>query len=78
MDKIAIDILKTLAENAPKWLQGLGAIAVAKGITGIYQAQYGKIKSLIKTIKDINSIANDNITNEDKIQKIKKLCKEVI
>lgn len=77
MGEIAQEIFNSLVKNS-KFLEGIAIIVLSKGIFGIYQAQYGKIKSLLKTIKDINSVANDNITNEDKIQKIKKLCKEVI
>jgi hypothetical protein len=48
MESLGIDILTTLTTSAPKWLQGLGALAVAKGITGIYRMQYQKIKDLQK------------------------------
>lgn len=75
MESLGIDILTTLTTSAPKWLQGLGALAVAKGITGIYQKQYGKIKSLSKLTKttlttldkiisEKNSMSKDEIVNE--------------
>ena len=48
MESLGIDILTTLTTSAPKWLQGLGALAVAKGITGIYRMQGQKIKELKK------------------------------
>lgn len=55
MEQIVQELLKTLAINSPKWLQGLGALAVSKGIFSIYQAQYKKIKSLQKEIDELKS-----------------------
>ena len=51
--EIGVELLTTLTTSAPKWLQGLGALAVAKGITGIYRMQYEKIKTLQKENEEL-------------------------
>ena len=55
MEKVFEELLKTLAVNSPKWLQGLGALAVSKGILGIYQAQYKKIKTLVAENEELKA-----------------------
>ena len=58
-----------MIKTASKWLQGVGTLALAHGISIIYEKQYKKIKSLKKEIKQ------KEILIEKQAQTIRNLAK---
>ena len=47
-----MDIIQEYVFNA-EFLKGLGTLALAKGLVGIYQLQYKKIKELQKKVEEL-------------------------